>query len=375
LSSFESTRILVVDDNEINRDILKLRLEVKGYRVESVESGPLALEALRTNPFDNTFGVEEGGGFDIVLLDVMMPGMSGLEVLQEIRKTNSVADLPVIMVTAKDSSEDVVEALGLGANDYVTKPIDFAVLFARMNHALQLKHLTTQKDEFLAIASHDLKNPLAVIRGFLKLISLAAAEGEPMTKETLSLLERISKQSLTMERIIIDFLDFQAVEDGMISLDRNPVNLADVATHVIEMLEGYAGEKRMTLIGPTVSDLPNVMGDDTRLEQVVQNIVGNAIKFSKPGTTIRIDAQSTGEMVVLEVRDEGPGIPAGEGAKLFQKYVRLSNRPTGGEKSSGLGLVISRKIVELHGGLIGARNNSDGPGATFWIKIPQAKKP
>src|SRR3954452_3436466 len=135
----------------MNRDMLSRRLQREGYTVLTAEDGYKALEMMKSQKFD------------LILLDVMMPGLNGYEMLPIIRQQFSLAELPVIMATAKDRSEDVVEGLKLGANDYVTKPIDLPVLLARMEIHLKLKNLAQMKDEFLRIASHDLKNPLSTI--------------------------------------------------------------------------------------------------------------------------------------------------------------------------------------------------------------------
>ena len=180
-SQYSGGHILVVDDNEINRDVLRLRLEIAGYTVTTADGGQDAIDLLVGHDGSGTLD------FDAVLLDVMMPKVSGLDVLTALRKYRTVMDLPVIMTTANDSSEDVVEALSFGASDYVTKPIDFPVLFARLEARLKLKQLAAEKDEFLEIASHDLKNPLAVVRGYASLISLIAPEGTPVTGEVLDL--------------------------------------------------------------------------------------------------------------------------------------------------------------------------------------------
>lgn len=361
--TYSHCKLLVVDDNEVNRDMLKLRLEVKGMQVELASDGHEALEMLSPQ----ALYVEQA--YDLVLLDVMMPEISGLDVLKEVRKNYTMADLPVIMVTARDASEDVVEALQLGANDYVTKPIDFPVLFARLDAALKLKRLTRQKDEFLSIASHDLKNPLSVTRGLTRLVRMLVPVGQAMTAEADDMLERVNRQTVTMERIITDFLDFQAMEDGRLVLQKEKLDLVHVCRTVLYDQKSYAEQKQVKL----QADLPEgslvVEGDEARLEQVLNNFVNNAIKFMPSGGEVLLRLVKHNGSVTVEVRDDGPGIPPHELEQLFVKYSRLSNRPTGGEKSSGLGLAIAKMIIELHEGTIGARNNPEGAGATFYFTL------
>jgi len=353
----EDGYILVVDDVEMNRDILTRRLNHCGHIVDQAAGGLQAMQLI------------EEKKYDLVLLDVMMPEISGLEVLRTAREKFSLVDLPIIMVTAKDQPEDIVEALKLGANDYVTKPINWPVVNARTQTQLQLRRLAQLKDEFLRIASHDLKNPLTCIQGFASLLEEDAKPGTTMTGELFDCLAKISKHSRVMARIIRDFLDFQALEAGKMKLSVEPVDLNLVARLAIERNETYAKQKDITLALEPEVNLPTVHADDARIGQVVDNLLGNAIKFTPKGGSATVNTRLKEDSIVLEVSDTGPGLTADDLTKLFVKYARLSNKPTGGEKSSGLGLSICKDLIEAHGGQIGARNNPE-QGATFWFQIP-----
>ncbi|MBI5961813.1 MAG: response regulator [Chloroflexi bacterium] len=349
--------LLVADDNEMNRDMLSRRLEREGYRVAVAEDG------------NRTLAVLQAERFDLVLLDVMMPGLNGFEVLQIIRQKQSIAELPVIMATARDESEDIIAGFKLGANDYVTKPINFPVLLARVQTQLQLKRLTEFKDQFLQIASHDLKNPLSNILMSAYVIQQVVTPGEVMTGDIYATLGLIVKQGKTMQRIITDFLDFQALQDGRLRLDLKLADLNQIARRVVEENTEYAQSKSIEVQLALEEHLPEVMGDETRLAQVIQNLVGNAIKFCPTDATAIIRTSIQDNSVVLEVCDSGPGLSEADLAKAFTKYARLSNKPTGGEKSSGLGLSICRQMIELQAGTIGVRNNPEH-GTTFWFNLP-----
>lgn len=356
--SLDQVYLLVVDDNEDNRDMLSRRLRRTGYHVDCAEDGTQALDMIGASKFD------------LVLLDIMMPGISGLEVLKTVRTKYSVADLPIIMATAKDHSEDIVGALKLGANDYVTKPIDFPVVLARIQTQLSLRRLSELKDEFLRMASHDLKNPLTVILGSLKMIQRVVPPGSAMTEEAFELVMRMSKRASEMQRMIEDFLDFQAMQDGRLSLVKTMVRLNDIAQETIEGNLDYANAKSISLRLEMDDALPPMEADGARVKQVAQNLVGNAIKFGPKGSSVVVKTSGNGGFQLFEVSDRGPGLTEADMKKLFQKYARLSNKPTGGEKSSGLGLAICKQFVDLHGGEIGATNNTDAAGATFWFKLP-----
>lgn len=368
MSSAAETNLLIVDDNQVNREMLELHLVMRGFKVTVADSGKAALELFHL-PVPEGMQRRDEREIDLVLLDIMMPVISGLDVLHQLRRYYTRAELPVIMVTAKDASEDVVEALQLGANDYITKPIDFPVLFARVDAALQVQRLTRQKDEFLAIASHDLKNPLAIVRGFVKMIQSIVPEGQPMTGDARDMLARVFRQTTTMERIIGDFLDFQAMEEGQLKLKLRTFDLAELIDHLIQSQESYAASKDIKLSSNAPAPV-RVTADLQRIEQVLHNYIGNAIKYGSAGGSVRINASRNGDIVRVEVRDDGDGIPVGEANRLFVKYARLSNRPTGGEKSSGLGLVICKQLIQMHGGQVGAHNNLRPLGATFWFELP-----
>jgi len=358
MKSAEHAELLVVDDNEMNRDMLSRRLTRAGYQVTIAEDGYQALNLVRDHQFD------------LVVLDVTMPGMSGFEVLQIIREKNEITALPVIMATAHDGSDDVVAGLKLGANDYVTKPIDYPALLARIHTQLQLRSLAQLKDEFLQIASHDLKNPLGNVLLSAYLVLESVKPGQTMTEDVYEMVGFIVQHSQEMKRIITDFLDFQAMKDGNLKLNVEPANLNDIASRVAEDNSSYAQSKNIG-VGLAFDDqLPQIEVDPARIAQVLQNFVGNAIKFCAEGSTVLLRTMVEADCARVEVVDSGPGLSEADLAKVFIKYARLSNKPTGSETSSGLGLAICKQMIEAHGGSIGARSNPDR-GATFWFSLPR----
>ena len=359
--SDETGRLLVVDDNEMNRDMLSRRLTRVGHSVETAVDGEEALARLATEPFD------------LVLLDVMMPGIDGLKVLETLRETRTLGDLPVIMVTAREESAEIVQALELGANDYITKPVDFAVAQARVNTQLRLKRLAELKDEFLRIASHDLRNPLTAVLSTASVMNATLEPGETVTEETSRLLKGIHRYGRVMLSIIEDFLEFQAMEDGRMEITRQSLDPLPILAEAVETNRTYAEGKGIELVFEPGEESGVILGDAARLSQVAQNLVNNALKFSPPGTRVTVRAAADGDWARFEVRDQGPGFTDGDLAKVFGRYARLSNKPTAGEKSSGLGLAICKQLVELQGGEIGVANNPD-KGATLWVRLPRAQE-
>lgn len=347
--------ILVVDDVQENRDLLERRLRRGGYRTLAVASAEEALARVE--------------GCDAVLLDIEMPGMGGLQCLRHLREQYLLDQLPVIMVTARDHAQDVLDSLAAGASDYVAKPIDFPVLAARLRTWLRLKELRDTREHFMRIASHDMRNPLTRILATVDLVREMVPPGEPMTAEVYSLLAGVGDAAQRMGRIVEDFVDLQALQDGGMSLDLEPVEVQGLLEPAVERQLAWAREKGIAVV---VADTcaARVLADRDRIEQVLDNFVGNAVKYSRGGTTVRVGAGRTGGRVRISIRDEGPGLTAEDLAHVFQRYVRLSARPTAGEASSGLGLSIAREIVHRHGGTVGAENNDPGPGATFWLELP-----
>lgn len=352
------TRILVVDDNGPNREILSRRLARKGFEVEVAAHGATALELLEARPFD------------LVLLDIMMPDVSGIEVLQRIRARWSLPELPVIMATARTDMESVVEALELGANDYVVKPLDMPVLLARMGTQLEIGRLRRErerimalKDEFLAIASHDLRQPLTVVLG------LAELARERASGEDAVLLERIETSARRMQRIVDEFLGLEALDRAAVRERHVPAALAELAR---ETAQQYGHEARERGIALTLaSDLEEVTApaEPQLLRQVLQNLVENALRFCRPGDTIELGVRERGERARLEVADDGPGLAPDDYGRAF---VAPRAMRAAAESGTRRGLAICRRIVELHGGSIGVEPTRPGIGCRFWIELPRA---
>jgi signal transduction histidine kinase len=233
---------------------------------------------------------------------------------------------------------------------------------------IRVRELAKQKDEFLRVASHDLKNPLQAIQGASELLALFT-EREHSSPEMREFVEMIHNRAEVMQRIIEDFLDCQALEDGQLRIAPAPTDLTEVAREVVAGQMAIAKEKGIGLSLAVVPPVTAVSVDRARIAQVMENLVGNALKFSTSGTHVTVRLSMVTDRLRCEVVDQGPGLTPDDVPKLFVRYARLSAEPTGGEISTGLGLAICRQLIEAHGGQIGAGNN-DGPGATFWFEVP-----
>ncbi|MBI1258788.1 MAG: response regulator [Chloroflexi bacterium] len=362
-ASLRKSRILIVDDESSNITILT-RLFRAEYETVTVQNGYDALDCI------------EHEAFDLVLLDIMMPQISGLDVLKAIRENPLTAELPVILISARMDENDIVEGLTIGANDYITKPFRLAELRARVRTQVMLKHLQDErrqtidelrtahemKDRFFRIASHDMKGPLSNLRLVHYLVRKRVDE-DPQAME---LLNTADANLDNMQNVINEFLDMAALQSGKIDLRMEEVPVEAVLNDVLRQYHLNALKKDIevaTHIGGVV------YADMARFGQALGNLVSNALKYSPRQTTITIWTEMNGERVRLCVSDQGPGIPEDERDRLFTQFGKLSTRPTDGESSTGLGLWIAKHLTTLQGGEIGVESPDEG-GSIFWIELP-----
>lgn len=364
-------KILVVDDDRLNLRILGGILRSEGYVLADCDSGERALE-LYAQFAPN-----------LVLLDVMMPGIDGLETCRRLKKIHGDQCAPVIFITAKNESDDVVEGLGAGGADYLPKPFKAKEVLARIRSHLQnqllaeqqkslvaqLSRANAEKNKFLGMAAHDLRNPLASIRGLAEFLRDGVAG--PLTADQLDLVQTIHDASQSMLVMVNELLDVATIEAGELKLHLEPQNLAELITKAITLTNMEAGKKKTHVHFEAGGARPVLALDAAKIRQVVDNLLSNAVKYSPPGSTITVllTVDAGRGTCAFAVQDQGPGIPAGERDKLFKDFSRLSVRPTGGEKSTGLGLAICRKIVEAHRGTITA-DNLPQRGCEFRVTLP-----
>ncbi len=363
LPSLDQRRILVVDDDRMNIRILQSILQKEGFVIASADSGESALKEYET--FDP----------DLVLLDVVLPGIDGFETCRRLRATHGETTAPVIFITAKAESDDVVAGLTAGGIDYLPKPFRPKEALARIRIHLQNRLLLEQlakansdKNKFLGMAAHDLRNPLASIRGLAEF--LADPDIGPLNAEQLDLVQTIQSASQSMLRLVNELLDISVIESGELQLTKAPTNIVRLVEKSVRLARIDASKKLTTIIlAPGAGDTESINIDADKITQVTDNLISNAVKYSPLGAMIHVVVVFKNQTCRVCVRDEGPGIPENERSLLFKDYGRLSAKPTGGEKSTGLGLAICRKIVESHHGEICAQNLPD-LGAEFSFTLP-----
>jgi two-component system, sensor histidine kinase and response regulator len=365
----QGRKILVVDDDRLNRRILSAILHPEGFEVIEAESGEQALELYALTPPD------------LVLLDVVLPGINGFEACRRLRSCYGDSAAPVIFITAKSESDDVVEGLTAGGIDYLPKPIRAKEALARIRTHLQIRGLLAEqrllvdqlskadsaKNRFLGMAAHDLRNPLASIRGLAEFMRDGVVG--PLTPDQLDLVKTIHSASQDMLLLVNELLDVATIEAGELKLALETTELGEIVAKAIYLANIEAAKKQTKIVMSLRERPPPCRLDPNKIRQVVDNLLTNAVKFSPPGSTINVEVAAQTGSVVIAVRDQGPGIPESEHDKLFKDFGRTSVLPTGGEKSTGLGLAICRKIVEAHRGTITAKNLPDR-GCVFRVILP-----
>jgi len=237
----------------------------------------------------------------------------------------------------------------------------------------QLEAALRRADEFIGFARHDLRKPLAVIRDIIDTLhDELRITGKPPA-DLPELLDLIRRSDDYMQDIVNDFLGEIVLHEDSITCEPVAVDLNLLIRFIVTSNRAYAERKQIALHTELDEHLPEIRADDTRITQVINNLVDNAIKYAPHGSAVTIRTRHTGNRICCEVTDEGPGLTDTDMEKVFTRFARLSNRPTGGETSTGLGLAICRRIVELHGGEIGVTNNP-GKGCTFWFCLPVGER-
>jgi two-component system sensor histidine kinase/response regulator len=365
-SNHFSARILVVDDQAANIQIVGNMLGKLGYEIVPANDGPTALKRLALRPPD------------LILLDVLMPDVDGLEVCRRIRENPEWRHIPIIFLSAADDKDLIVRALEAGGVDYITKPFNHAEMVSRVRTQLalkaahdQLKQLAEDKDELLGILAHDLKNHLGGMQLSANLLHNHMAQssgGKP-----LQLCENISHSTGQLLAFVKEFLANSAADHGL-ALKPVALNLSDVVTHTVKHYEEAARRKKLRFQIELPSEPLHVLADRSALAQVLDNLLSNAIKFSPCDKQIIITARQTGTGAECLIQDQGPGLSAEDRTRMFRRYGRLSARPTGGEPSTGLGLSIVKKLVHAMKGELTC-DSSPGEGATFSVRLPKPITP
>ena len=373
-SGAERGLLLVVDDNETNRDVLSRRLQMQGYQTQTEPDGAAALAAI------------SGRVFDLVLLDIMMPDMDGYEVLRRLKADEQTRDVPVIMISAIGDLDSVVRCIELGAEDYLPKPFNPILLKARIGACLEkkrgrdrearlfaelqenykkLQKLEKMRDDLTNMIVHDLRTPLSSVMAGIQTVPMLGSLA-PEQQECCDIALRGSTALLDM---INDLLDISKLEEGAPDLQLAALDVAALVDSALEQVQSAATRREIGLQREVAPALPRFHGDADKLRRTLVNLLGNAIKFSHSGGQIIIGAREDETELRLWVRDQGEGIPREAFERIFEKFGQVEDRKAGRAMSTGLGLALCKMVVDAHRGRIWVESEL-GQGSTFHIALP-----
>lgn len=366
MASDATARILVVDDDTLNRRILD---EVLGadYTILEAKDGEQALKRVKADPSP-----------DLILLDIVMPGLDGFDVVQALKEDPRTAGIPVIFITGKDSPEDEEKGLRLGAVDYITKPFNAPVVQRRVANRLELerntgalREMNAQKDRFFSMIAHDLKYPFGPLVGFATEMQRLAESDEQEPEKIAAYAGYVLRAADQAQKLVEDLLDWSRVQLDRMDLDVRACDVLGAIESTTQKYGSVAEEKNIALevTGHTGAI---ALADGKALEAVLRNLVSNAIKFTKRDGRVTLNVLNGAGEVVIEVSDTGTGIPDDLKDKLFELGAYTSTAGTEGEEGTGLGLILCWALLEKQGGHLSFESTL-GEGTTFRITLPADK--
>jgi len=355
--------ILLVDDNTNNLGVLYNYLDAERYTVLVSQSGERGLElARREKP-------------DLILLDILLPGISGFETCARLKELDETRDIPVIFISALSDVEDKVKGLEVGGVDYITKPFHHQEVLARINTHLTIKRqreqlnlLNATKDRFFSIIAHDLRGPFTGLLGALEMLRDTRASMDE--QETHELIVNLYETSERTYHLLENLLEWARSQQQVAKPVARALSLASLARETADLFNASASQKEVDITIDVPDDL-TAYADGNMITTVIRNLINNAIKFSNVGGHVSVCGVSRGELVELSICDTGVGIEPDEIPSVFSLTRRRSREGTGGEKGTGLGLILANDYVTRNRGTITVQS-TPGKGSRFTVLIPAA---
>lgn len=363
-------KVLIVDDVMSNVLLLKVLLTNEKFKIVTASNGRQALEQV------------EKESPDLILLDVMMPDLSGFEVAQQLKANPGTTEIPIIFLTALNSTADIVKGFQVGGNDFISKPFNKEELIIRVTHQIslvaakriivaqteELRKIIMGRDKLYSVIAHDLRSPMGSIKMVLNMLILnlpSATIGEEMYE----LLTMANQTTEDVFSLLDNLLKWTKSQIGKLKVVYQHVDMVEVLESVAEIFSMVAGLKKIE-IELTMLERMEVYADIDMIKTVIRNLISNAIKFSNEASTIYVTLDEQDGMAVVSVKDSGCGIDEENQKKLLHTDTHFSTFGTNNEEGSGLGLLLCQDFVIKNGGKLWF-TSAKGEGSTFSFSIPK----
>ncbi|HKK43055.1 MAG TPA: hybrid sensor histidine kinase/response regulator [Bacteroidales bacterium] len=357
--------ILIVDDNIKNLQITAKILKDEGYLISLAQDAKSALAQL-----DQLIP-------DMLLLDIMMPEMDGLELCRILKKDPRFTDIPVIFLTARTQTDDLEEGFNAGGVDYITKPFKRAELLTRVKNHIELAgsrnrimHMNRTRDKLYSVIAHDIRSPLSSIS--LAISSLANGYLEPGTEEYDEIIHYLDRTATETQTLLDNLLSYTRMQDKEIAVAPEELELLPVIAECIQLLQANADNKKIN-IDVNIPEGLNAYFDEVTMQAVFRNMIFNSIKFTPDNGKVSISAVNAGDTVEIKVKDNGVGISKDLVEKIFVKNEHFTSPGTDSEHGSGLGSFIIKDFISRNSGTIDVKS-TPGKGTEMIVVLPANKK-
>ena len=363
-------KLLVVDDVQTNVLLLKALLGKEGYGILVANNGQEALEVIRNeNP-------------DLILLDVMMPGMDGFEVAERLKSEEFRCEIPIIFLTALDDTQSIVNGFKLGVGDFISKPFRKEELMVRIKHQLslvaarriieekneELRKTIAGRDKMYSVIAHDLRSPMASMKMLLNTIMMSV-EKDKIDPDIFDMLEMSNKTSEEVFSLLDNLLKWTKSQLGKLTVIPQKLDISGLADGVVEVMNSVAEVKHIKLIR-TDHESFFVYVDIEMIKSILRNLISNAVKFSNPDSEIKVGIKAEDGKVIVSVSDSGKGIKKEDQHKLLKDSTHFTTYGTNSEEGSGLGLLLCRDFARKNGGELWFESE-ENLGSVFSFSLPQ----
>ena len=363
-------KLLVVDDVQTNVLLLKALLGKEGYGILVANNGQEALEVIRNeNP-------------DLILLDVMMPGMDGFEVAERLKSEEFRCEIPIIFLTALDDTQSIVNGFKLGVGDFISKPFRKEELMVRIKHQLslvaarriieekneELRKTIAGRDKMYSVIAHDLRSPMASMKMLLNTIMMSV-EKDKIDPDIFDMLEMSNKTSEEVFSLLDNLLKWTKSQLGKLTVIPQKLDISGLADGVVEVMNSVAEVKHIKLIR-TDHESFFVYVDIEMIKSILRNLISNAVKFSNPDSEIKVGIKAEDGKVIVSVTDSGKGIKKEDQHKLLKDSTHFSTYGTISEEGAGLGLLLCRDFARKNGGELWFESE-ENLGSVFSFSLPQ----